>query len=158
MGLLWYSPEKFSNCQVRVIFKPTGEKDNSGVFIRIPDAPADPWFAVNHGYEVQLANHGDEWHRTGTLYSFNKAQRIVNAKSGEWNELLITLDGQNTKVHVNGVLVTDFSEGQTVPEKKIWYEPERGPRPVAGYIGLQNHGENEVVHFKEVSVRPLPKK
>jgi hypothetical protein len=32
------------------------------------------------------------------------------------------------------------------------YEPMRGPRPVYGYIGLQNHDPNSTVYFKEVSV------
>ena len=35
------------------------------------------------------------------------------------------------------------------------YEPERGPRPRSGYIGLQNHDDQQRVHFKEVSVAPL---
>lgn len=155
MGLLWYTKEKFGDCQIRVVFKPTGEKDNSGVFIRIPNPPKDPWDAVNGGYEVQIANHGDEWHRTGCLYSISKAHNIVDATVGEWNTMLITLDGPKTIVQVNGQVVTAFTEGQPVPEKQIWYEPERGPRPLSGYIGLQNHGAKEIVHFKEVSVRPL---
>ena len=32
---------------------------------------------------------------------------------------------------------------------------DRGPRPEAGYLGLQNHDKDSVVFFKEVSVRPL---
>jgi hypothetical protein len=155
MGMLWYAREKFSNCQVRVVFKPTHEKDNSGVFIRIPHPPKDPWDAVHHGYEVQIANQGGEYHRTGCLYSFSQAQNLVDAKIGEWNTMIITLDGPKTIVQINGEVVTVFTEGQAVPDKKIWYEPERGPRPDSGYIGLQNHGEKERVHFKEVSVRPL---
>jgi hypothetical protein len=67
----------------------------------------------------------------------------------------ITLDGPRTIVHVNGVLVTDYTEGDPVPPKKVWYEPDRGPRPLEGYIGLQNHGPDDVVYFKEISVRPL---
>jgi hypothetical protein len=67
----------------------------------------------------------------------------------------ITLDGERTQVRVNGELVTNFKEGDDVPKKKIWYEPDRGPRPVKGYIGLQNHGAEDVVYFKEVSYRPL---
>ena len=42
-------------------------------------------------------------------------------------------------------------------KSKEWFEPKREPkRPVAGYIGLQNHDPGDVVWFKEVSVRPLP--
>jgi hypothetical protein len=155
MGMLAYEKEKLGDCQIKVVFKLTGEADNSGVFIRIPEKSNDPWFAVNNGYEVQIANQGDEWHRTGVLYSFTKAQNAVNPKVGEWSTMLITLHGKRTVVEVNDVLVMEFFEGQSVPQKKIWYEPERRPRPETGYIGLQNHGGDAHVHFKEVSVRPL---
>lgn len=65
----------------------------------------------------------------------------------------ITLDGARTLLVVNGVTVTDFHEGDAVPPKLKPYEPERGPRPAAGYIGLQNHGDRDVVLFREISVR-----
>jgi hypothetical protein len=158
MGLLWYTGEKLGNCRIRVVFKPTDADDNSGFFIRIPEPPSDPWYAVNHGYEVQIENNGDEWHRTGCLYSISRARRIVNHRVNEWNTMLITLEGQRTRVEVNGVLVTDFTEGDSVPPKVKDYEPDRGPRPDAGYIGLQNHGGEAHVHFREVSVAPLQPK
>ncbi len=155
MGMLWYSREKFGDCRLRVVFKPTTTNDNSGVFIRIPAPPGDPWFAVNRGYEVQIENRGDAWHRTGTLYSFNEAKQNVNTRLNEWNVLIITLEGKRTRVEVNGVLVTDFREGDPVPLKVQDYEPDRGLRPNAGYIGLQNHDDTARVHFREVSVAPL---
>ena len=155
MGMFWYTKEKFGDCRIRVTFKPTSGSDNSGVFIRIPEASTDPWFAVNRGYEVQIENRGDARHRTGCLYSFNQAKAVVNARVNEWNTMLITLEGKRTRVSVNGVLVTDFSEGNPVPPKKEEYEPERGARPTSGYIGLQNHDEKSHVHFREVSVAPL---
>ncbi len=158
MGLLWYEKEKFSDCQIRVTFKLTGKKDNSGVFIRIPNPPRTPWDGVNRGYEVQIDNTGDEWHHTGCLYSLTKAVHMVDAKVGEWSTMLITLDGKRTLVEVNGLKVTDYTEGKPVPEKQHWYEPDRGLRPEVGYIGLQNHGDDARVHFKEVSVRPLGKR
>ena len=69
-----------------------------------------------------------------------------------------TLDGSSDNVyHVNGVKVTDFKEGDPVPAKKFDFEPDRGPRPESGYMGIQNHGEQDVVFFKEVSVKPLEK-
>src|SRR6476659_7208475 len=48
MGLLWDPAEKFGNCRSRGMFKPVAADDNSGVFIRIPEPPKDPWDAVNH--------------------------------------------------------------------------------------------------------------
>jgi len=156
MGLLYYTRERLGDCQIRVVFKLTGPKDNSGVFVRIPDRPPDPWFAVNHGYEIQIDNNGDDYHRIGCLYSLSKARNVVQGKVGEWNTFLITLRGPRTVVELNGALVTDFKEGDSVPDKKVWYEPDRGLRPNLGYIGLQNHDDTAHVQFKEVSVRPLP--
>jgi hypothetical protein len=157
MGMLWYSQKKFGNCQIRVVFKLSKPKDNSGVFIRIPERPKEPFDAVNKGYEVQIDNTDNEFHRTGCLYSLTKAQNIVDAKVGDWSTMLITLDGPHTIVEVDDKVVTDYTEGNPVPPKEKWYEPDRGRRPDEGYIGLQNHGEGAKVHFKEVSVRPLPK-
>ena len=155
MGMLWYTKEKFGDCRIRIMFKPVISKANSGVFIRIPEPPRDPWFAVNRGYEVQIENNGDAWHRTGTLYSISEAKAKVNARVNEWNTMLITLESKRTRVEVNGVLVTDFSEGDPVPPKTMDNEPDRGTRPNSGYIGLQNHDGDGAVHFREVSVAPL---
>jgi hypothetical protein len=157
IGLFWYTREKFGDCRVRVVFQPTGSRDNSGVFIRIPNPPKDPWDGVHGGYEVQIENHGDRWHRTGCLYSISEAKGIVNARVNEWNEMVITLDGPRTLVEVNGRLVTDYTEGDPVPPRTEDYEPKRGPRPNTGYIGLQNHDDNGHVRFREVSVSPLRK-
>ena len=55
--------------------------------------------------------------------------------------------------------MNDFdAEKSQIPKRVKDYEPERGPRPTSGYIGLQNHGDvtgDSQVYFKEVSVRPL---
>jgi hypothetical protein len=70
----------------------------------------------------------------------------------------ITLNGLRTVVVLNGVKVTDYMEGDAVPPRKFDFEPFRAPRPEFGFIGLQNHGENDVVFFKEVAVKSLIKK
>jgi len=69
----------------------------------------------------------------------------------------ITLDGPRTIVILNGVKVTDYTEGQPVPPKRFEFEPERGPRPNEGYFGLQNHNKADVVFFKEVAYKSLKK-
>jgi hypothetical protein len=53
------------------------------------------------------------------------------------------------------VKVTDYREGDPVPAKKFNFEPERGLRPMEGYIGLQNHSDKDVVFFKEIAVKTL---
>ena len=168
MGLLYWTPGPVGNCVIRVLYKMKDENDNSGVFIRIPIEPREPWMPVHYGYEVQIDNHPetsneDEYHVTGTLYSLTRPLAKPGKPGPQWNTMDITIDGPHTVVMLNGVKVTDYTEGDPVPPKKFWFEPERGPRPNVGWIGLQNHGDNkeeadtDVVFFKEVAMKPLAK-
>ena len=115
---------------------------------------------VHYGYEVQIDNHPetsneDDTHITGTLYSLTKPLAKPGKPGPEWNTMIITLDGPHTVVELNGQKVTDYTEGQPVPERKFDFEPLRGPRPSEGWFGLQNHSDNDVVFFKEVSIQSL---
>ncbi|HTK77964.1 MAG TPA: DUF1080 domain-containing protein [Gemmataceae bacterium] len=190
LGLLVYRPEKFGNCQIRVVFKAKDARSNSGVYIRIDDgilskltekhAPArrtadgklqpeslktfedaserdlGPWYAVHHGYEVQICDTGDPGHRTGSIYSLARTSGAT-AKAGEWRTMIITLTGNKVQVDLDGKRVTEFdADAKDLPARKQWHEPKREPkRPTAGYIGLQTHDPGDVVWFKEISVRPL---
>lgn len=153
MGLLWYEPQKFGNATIRVVFRTTGPRDNSGVYIRMPEKPHDPWYGVHNGYEVQIDAAGDEWHCTGAIYSLSKVSKRAQKPAGEWNTMDIVLKGQLTTVVLNGDTVNEFRGDQPVPERKQWFEPVRGPRPDTGYIGLQNHDGSTTIYFKEVSVK-----
>jgi hypothetical protein len=161
MGMILYPAEKFSNVVIRVVYKVKDNDCNSGVFIRLPEKPSDEWAAVNTGYEVQIDNGtrhvGGDYHCTGVLYSLTKAMTHPQKAPGEWNTMEITLDGQRTIVKINSEMVTDFTEGDPVPEKTRDFEPDRGPRPESGYIGLQNHDELSTVYFKEVAVKSIEK-
>lgn len=154
MGLLYYDEAKFGDGVLTVVFKTGGGRANSGVVIRMPEKPMDAWYGVHNGYEVQIDAAGDEWHRTGAIYSISKATKEAQKPAGEWNTLEITLDGPKTTVKLNGEVVNVYVEGQEVPPRKMWFEPVRGPRPDSGYIGLQNHDAGSTVWFKEVSFRP----
>jgi hypothetical protein len=160
MGLLYWTGGKVANSVLRIVYKMRDTNDNSGVFIRIPIEPREEWMPVNYGYEVQIDNHPetsneDEYHVTGTLYSLTKPLAKPGKPGPEWNTMEITLDGPHTVVVVNGAKVTDYTEGDPVPERKFDFEPQRGTRPVEGYIGLQNHSDNDIVFFKEVSIKKL---
>ncbi|MCZ2150291.1 MAG: DUF1080 domain-containing protein [Bryobacterales bacterium] len=153
MGLLYYTREKFGNCTIRVVFKTTGDHDNSGVFIRLPEQPKDPWYGVHNGYEVQIDAAGDDWHSTGALYSLSKVTARNQKPVNEWNTMDIILKGQLTTVLLNGKKINEFRGDQPVPPRKQWFEPVRGPRPDEGYIGLQNHDGRSTVYFKMISVK-----
>jgi hypothetical protein len=157
MGLLYFAREKLGNCVIRVVYKTANDHSNSGVYIRIADRPADPWYAVHHGFEVQIMDRESEGRSTGSIYTFAKAA-ATPFKSGEWNTLEVTLKGNHVLTTINGTQVTEFDSTSLKPEstdKTGEGDPARGPRPELGYIGLQNHDEKSTVFFKEVSVRPL---
>jgi hypothetical protein len=160
MGLLYSMVGPLSDCEIRVVYRMEHENDNSGVFIRIPTEPTEPWMPVNRGYEVQIDNHPersneDDYHVTGTLYSLTRPLAKPGKPGPEWNTMLIRIEGTKTQVFVNDVKVTDYIEGQPVPDKKFPYEPDRGARPDKGWIGLQNHSEKDVVYFKTVALLKL---
>ena len=108
-----------------------------------------PWYAVHHGFEVQIADEGDEMHRTGAVYSLARAEASPAREPGGWRTMVITLKGERVGVQLDGKLVTSFdAAAKDLPKREH-------RRPTKGYIGLQNHDPGDVVWFKEVSVRPL---
>jgi hypothetical protein len=136
------------------VFKTASPKANSGVYIRMPEAPNDPWYGVHNGYEVQIDAGDDDWHCTGAIYSLSKVTSRPQKPGGEWNTMDVQLQGKKTIVFVNGEKVNEYDMNQPVPERTKWYEPVRGPRAEYGYIGLQNHDGASTIYFKEVSVSP----
>jgi len=163
MGLLYWTGQKFGNCTIKVVYRMEKENSNAGFFIRIPVEPKEAWMPVFYGYEVQIDNHPetsgeDEYHSTGMLYAFTKPLATAWKPGPEWNTFEITLEGDRTVVVLNGVKVTDYKEGDPVPARKFDFEPYPGRRPDFGYIGMQNHGEHDVVFYKEISVKPLERK
>jgi hypothetical protein len=155
MGMLWYTGQKFENVTIHVVFKQSTKEADSGVFIRIPEKPTEPWMPINRGYEVEIGECPSPYSCTGGLYTFSKVEKDAVKPAGEWNSMDITIDGPHTVVVLNGTKVTDYKEGQPVPARHgSGGEPKEGSRQNGGYIGLQNHPGSEVF-FKEISVTPL---
>jgi hypothetical protein len=193
LGLLLYRPEKFGDCQLRVVYRAKDAKSNSGVYVRIDDGilkrmdekhaaarrdedgrltaaslkvlqeasekEVGPWYAVHHGYEVQICDAAEgKRSRTGAVYSLNESAALPDKKPAEWKEMVISLHGIEVLVDINGKRISAFDpNGKDVPGGRQRYEPKReSKRPAAGYIGLQTHDPGDIVSFKEVSVSPLP--
>ncbi|MDZ7359678.1 MAG: DUF1080 domain-containing protein [candidate division KSB1 bacterium] len=122
------------------------------------DMMIGPWYAVHRGFEVQICDTPDEYHRTGAIYSLARAAPVPNQNPTDWKTMIITLKGNLVLVDIDGKRITTFdSDGEDPRTKREWYEPMyEAKRPASGYIGLQTHDPGDVVYFKEVSVRPLP--
>lgn len=162
-GILWYNQQKFGNCVVRAIYKVNDPEVSSAVFVQMPHAPIDIWDAVNSSYQIKIMDNVDEYRRTGAIYSLSKARIAPTKPAGQWNKMDIFLQGKNVAVYVNGELVSSYDPNQISPPRTASSDPERGPRPENGYIGIENHNDliNDAmgqISFREISVLPLDSK
>jgi hypothetical protein len=149
LGLLWYSAKEFGSYSLKLDWKMSsaGGDDNSGVFVGFP-ASDDPWSAVDNGYEVQIDASDTPDRTTGAVYSFQSADlekrdRALNPP-GEWNRYEIRVEGERLRVRLNGVQINDYTNT----------DPARSLRD--GHVGLQNHGAEDQVTFRDVRIKQLP--
>ncbi|GAB5518291.1 MAG: hypothetical protein RhofKO_05420 [Rhodothermales bacterium] len=139
MGMLSYAQESFRDFILELDWKAVHDSANSGIFVRFPEQSDDPWYAVNNGYEIQIANTGSPMQATGAIYTFSPATHIPTKPAGEWNTYRIKVTGQRYEVFLNGEKVNDFF----------------GNRGREGYIGIQNHDSESKVWYRNIRVQPL---
>ncbi|TGN75402.1 DUF1080 domain-containing protein [Streptomyces bauhiniae] len=146
MGLLWYADAGFSSYSLKLDWKITGD-GNSGVFVGFPPSD-DPWSAVDNGYEVQIDATDVPERTTGSVYGFQSADLAARDRAlnppGEWNTYEIRVEGERLRIWLNGVPVNDFTNT----------DPARSLRD--GHIGIQNHGADDQVSFRDVRIKELP--
>ncbi|WP_221330102.1 ThuA domain-containing protein [Actinoplanes sp. L3-i22] len=144
MGLYWYSAKQFTSYSLKLDWKLTGD-DNSGVFIGFP-ASNDPWSAVNNGYEIQIDATDTADRTTGSVYTFqgpdSAARDAALNPPGEWNAYEIRVEGEHLQVFLNSVKINDFTNTDSV-------------RSLAGYVGIQNHGDADHASFRNVRIKEL---
>ncbi|MEV0181997.1 ThuA domain-containing protein [Streptomyces sp. NPDC050625] len=148
LGLLWYARQNFGSYSLKLDWKTAGD-DNSGVFVGFPPSD-DPWSAVDKGYEIQIDATDVPEKTTGAVYGFQSAHlkkrdRALNPP-GEWNTYEIRVQGERLRVWLNGVKINDFTN--TDPARSL----------TDGHIGLQNHGADDQVSFRDVRIKELPVK
>lgn len=148
MGMLWYAASGFESYSLKLDWKMAGD-DNSGVFVGFPPSD-DPWSAVDHGYEIQIDATDAPDRTTGAVYGFrsadlNKRDRVLNPP-GEWNTYEIRVEGERLRVWLNGVKINDFTN--TDPARSL----------TDGHLGIQNHGADDEVSFRDVRIKELPAK
>ncbi|MPY60028.1 ThuA domain-containing protein [Streptomyces spongiae] len=148
MGMLWYAASDARSYSLKLDWKMAGD-DNSGVFVGFPPSD-DPWSAVNNGYEIQIDATDAADRTTGAVYGFKSADlkkrdRALNPP-GEWNTYEIHVEGERLRVYLNGVKINDFTN--TDPARSL----------TDGHIGIQNHGADDEVSFRDIRIKELPAK
>jgi hypothetical protein len=141
MGLLYYERQPFRDFTLVIEWKVKSKCNNSGIFVRFPEKSLDPYYAVTHGYEIQIDDcdkNGLKF-QTGSAYDQFAATKLASRPAGEWNKYEITVIGQHYTVVLNGETVNEFD----------------GAREREGYIGLQNHDPTSQVSFRRVAVKEI---
>lgn len=123
------------------------KKGNSGVFFRVGSLD-DP---VSTGIEAQILDSSAQksamtHHDHGGIIRTVGATKNMSRAPGEWNRMIVTCRGTHLVVDLNGEQVVDVRLDKT-PVKD---------RPLFGYIGLQDHGEPNVIRFRNLWLKELP--
>ncbi|UQA37316.1 ThuA domain-containing protein [Streptomyces sp. HNA39] len=146
MGLLYYQAKELKAYSLKLDWKMAGD-DNSGVFVGFPESD-DPWSAVHNGYEIQIDATDAADRTTGAVYGFKsadiKARDRVLRPPGQWNSYEIKVQGERLQIFLNGAKINDFTNT----------DPARSLKD--GYIGLQNHGADDQVSFRNIQLKELP--
>ncbi|WP_234983278.1 bacterial Ig-like domain-containing protein, partial [Demequina sp. NBRC 110053] len=146
LGLLWYEEQQFEDYSLTLDWKLVADH-NAGVFVGFPNPGTDPNIAINQGYEIQIDATDAPDRTTGAIYTFQGADAAAVEQSlnpvGQWNAYEIVVQGETIKVYLNGTLVNDFTS--TDPARDL----------SQGFVGIQNHGANETVSFRDIQIKEL---
>jgi hypothetical protein len=151
-GDVW-TKARYADFVLELEFKTTG---NSGVFFRT-DNPKDP---VQTGIEIQVDNPGGpDKHSVGAIYDLVPPTKNAGKKD-DWNKYVITANGPNITVELNGEKVSEMNLDK-------WTEAGKNPDGSAnkykkalkdwkreGHIGFQDHGNK--VSYRNVRLKVLP--
>ncbi|MBP2326821.1 glucose/arabinose dehydrogenase/type 1 glutamine amidotransferase [Kibdelosporangium banguiense] len=180
LGMLWYKNKQFANFSVKVQFRdmsPGDTRANSGLFTRFPDPriplaqrppgscgtvgsaqTSEAWVAIYCGHEIQIYDgETGEPQKTGSVYNFdpnNLAQARPTAK-GVWNDYEIKVVGQHYTMIRNGVVINEFDNTPGKQSSRAGDPPTDMRQFLSGFIGLQNHGNSDVIDFRNIRVRSL---
>lgn len=136
-------------------------KCNSGVFIRtFPLTPRPGRDVGFNGLEIAIDDTPTAgYHDTGAIYDLVKPTENAMKPIGQWNHLVVTCQGPEIAVEVNGKTVSTM-------DLDAWTHPNLRPdgsahkfdvaykdHPRQGYIGLQDHGSP--CWFKNIKLLPL---
>lgn len=144
LGLFWYTTPAPRNFVLKLEWMMTALDDNSGVFIRFPNPEGEgydntAWVGVNLGFEIQIDEtarpDGAGIHRTGAIYTFKAPDLPLAARGpGEWNQFVITANGQTYDVEMNGTKIVNGWNFGGDPQF-----PRRAQNNDPRFIGLQTH-------------------
>jgi PKD repeat protein len=182
LGMLWYTGEPFGDFALRFQFRDaqTGTAfSNGGAFVRFPhpdETTAAPpaarpscvsptenreeWVAIFCGHEIQVYDGPTgEVQKTGSIYNFDPLtlpQSGADQRTkGEWNDYEIRVVGQQYTIIRNGAVINTFDNGLPRESSRGGDPPTQARQFAQGYIGFQNHGNADLIQYRNVRVQKL---
>lgn len=129
------SYDEFTNFELSVQFNQDAGH-NSGVFVR---GPRDTGARVNQYsfYEINIADTHGSGYTTGSIVALAKYEPPPKTE-GQWNTMVITADGRDITVTLNGEEAVKIQDGSHY----------------SGVVVLQAFGQGKI-RFKNVKIRAL---
>jgi hypothetical protein len=153
--------KKYKSFALSVDFK-LEKGTNSGIIYQISEDPKYK-FPYETGPEFQIidqANWPDKlenWQIMGANYAMYPPKSLPAKPFGEWNRLMLIVDGNHVAQIINGEVVAEFDkysdDWKKLRNSGKWSNfPDYGKFD-EGYISLQNHGTQ--IWFRNIKLKEL---
>jgi hypothetical protein len=143
-GAYLWSKKKYKDFTLDVEYTyPQG--GNSGVYFRVGDLK-DP---VSSGIECQILDSSKKktgkmtHHDHGGIIRTVGASKNMSKQPGEWNRMTVNCVGSLLRVRLNGEQIVEVQLDKS----------EMKDRPLAGHVGLQDHGEPNNLTFRNIRIK-----
>ncbi|MDR1919658.1 MAG: DUF1080 domain-containing protein [Tannerellaceae bacterium] len=135
---------------------------NSGILFQVKEAPRYT-YAYETGPEFQVIDHEnwpdqlDDWQINGSNYAMYPPLAKPYKPLGEWNRLMLVVDGNEVTQILNGKIVVKYTKYSTewtqLRQSGKWADyPDYG-KFEQGHISLQNHGTK--VWYRNILLKKL---
>ena len=135
---------------------------NSGIIFQIKEDPKYK-FPYETGPEYQVMDHQnwpdklEDWQICGANYAMYPPKAKPYKPVGEWNQVLLVVDGNHVTQMLNGVVVVEYEkysdEWKKLRASGKWANyPDYGKYD-EGHISLQNHGTK--VWYRNLKIKQL---
>jgi hypothetical protein len=125
------------------------------------------WTQVYCGHEIQISetltgnNPGtgsSEAIKTGSVYGFRnlnaqQAKTYQRLEKGVWHEFEIRTIGQQYTILVDGEMINQFDNSIPKIASRNGDPPTMARQLAQGYLGLQTHGGNDRISYREIQVK-----
>ncbi|WP_315897921.1 DUF1080 domain-containing protein [Isoptericola variabilis] len=74
---------------------------------------------------------------------------------GEWNSYEIRVVGQHYEIVRNGEVINTFDNVPGISSSRAGDPPTDLRQFLSGYVGLQNHGNADLIEFRNIRVQEL---